>query len=121
MPSNQAIKQKERRDQGVCYRCGREVFNAGQCFRCTLARKFAKRGLTGHRKRTVRAWELFVNGMSARYARILNDEGFAVDALRDPENIIGLARLNWAKGRLRKKVLEVISEMDDHAIRRRFS
>ena len=120
MPSRQREWQKRKRAAGECMSCGEKEWAANACFRCYLARKFAKRGLTYYRKRSVGAWERFVSGMAARFQRILIDEGFAVDALIEPQVLIRLAGFSWAKGKLRKKVLEVVAEMDDIAIRRRF-
>jgi hypothetical protein len=121
MPSRQREWQKRKRTAGECMTCGETVWANDKCFRCYLAHKFSKKRLTYYRKRTPGAWNRFVSGMAARFQRILVDEGFAVDAIVEPQIIIKLAGFSWAKGKLRKKVLEVIAEMDDIAIRRRFT
>lgn len=113
--------QAARRAAGVCSSCDAPVFAAGKCFRCYLVRAFARRGIGYYRRRQLKAWNVFVHGMAVRYERILQEEGFAVDAIRAPEDLIDVSGMTWAKGRLRKKVLEIIAQMDDRAIRKRFS
>jgi hypothetical protein len=71
-------------------------------------------------RRFPKAWTLFVNGAAARFQRILMDEGFMVDAITEPHEMIRLSGMTWARGSLRKKVLEVTAKFDDLAIRRRF-
>ena len=112
----------EHRKAGLCDSCTRPVWRDRKCFRCDLVRAFSKRGLSTYRLRGKKAWNLFVVGMAARHERILHGEGFAVEAIRTPGDVIDLAGMKWAaRGTLRKKVLEVIAQYDDHAIRRRFS
>jgi len=121
MSTPQTKRILEKRKEGLCDSCSRPVFASQKCFRCDLVRAFAKRGLSKYRLRNKRAWNNFVVGMAARYERILQDEGFAVDAIREPERMITLSGMTWAEGRPKKKVLEVIAQFDDRAIRRRFS
>ena len=121
MSTRQTQRILEKRKLGLCDSCPRPVWRDRKCFRCDLVRAFAKRGLSRYRLRKPRAWNLFVVGMAARMERILNDEGFAVDAIREPERMIELSEMTWAKGRLKKKVLEIIAQYDDTAIRKRFS
>lgn len=66
-------------------------------------------------------WNKFVVGLMARHERVLHDEGFAVDVLHEPQALIEMAGFVWAKGRYKKKLLDVINRVDDLAIRLRFS
>jgi len=121
MPTPQTIRIKENRKKGLCDSCPRPVYSKRKCFRCDLVRAFAKRGLGRYRLRSKPAWERFVVGMAARHERILHDEGFAVDAIREPQEVIRLSGMTWATGRNKRKVLEIIAVYDDRAIRKRFS
>ena len=121
MSTPQTKRILEKRKEGLCDSCARPVYSKRKCFRCDLVRAFAKRGLSKYRLRSKAAWERFVVGMAARYTRILEDEGFAVDAIREPQEVIRLSGMTWATGRNRRKVLEVIAQYDDRAIRKRFS
>jgi len=121
MSTPQTKRILEKRKEGLCDSCTRPVYSKRKCFRCDLVRAFAKRGLARYRVRNRTAWNIFVVGMAARHERILHDEGFAVDAIREPGRMIDLSGMTWARGRVRKKVLEVIAQYDDRAIRRRFS
>ena len=120
MVSRQTEHGRRRRAAGLCAACTAETFVAGQCFRHTLLREFHKHGMACYTRRYPKAWRFFLNGMSARFERILRDEGFMVDAISEPQELIRLAEMTWARGRLRKKVLAVIARFDDMAIRRRF-
>lgn len=120
MPSRQSEYAKRHRAAGLCENCPKEVFLSGRCFGHALYREFHKHGMGSYTRRFPKAWTLFVNGMAARYQRVLMDEGFMVDAITEPQAIVRLAGMTWARGPLRRKVLEVINKMDDLAIRRRF-
>lgn len=121
--TRQAAWQKKNKEQGLCIRCSAPRWDHGKqfCFQHTLLYAFDKRGIRGYVTRTKRSWNLFVNMMAARYEGILLDEGFAVDAVKEPERIVDAAGFSWAKtGKLRGKILDVIGKFDDHAIRKRF-
>lgn len=122
MVSRQTEWQRERRAEGVCFRCRGEVFKQGMCFRCHLTVRMRDRGISSKMvRRTQKAYETFVAGLYARYRRILEDEGFALNAITEPEAVLEAAAFPWARGRLKTKMLAVIAHYDDAALRERFS
>lgn len=120
MTTRQSLWQQEHAEAGLCGKCSRPLFKAGRCFRHSLTTALARRGILTLAKRNRTKFERFAAGMQARYERIVKDEGFAVDALREPEVVVDLVGFVWATGRERKKLLEVIAKFDDLAIRERF-
>lgn len=118
--SRQREHQIRRAEAGLCYTCEAPAWRNKVCIRCAIRKQFSRLGISGFAVRYSRSFDVFVAGMAARYERILVDEGFAVDAIREPEKIIEVSGVGaWAKRRLKRKVLEVIQRLDDKAIRER--
>lgn len=120
MASRQAAWAAEHRAAGLCVRDSRAAWKSNLCFECHLKMQFKKRGLLERVKKDKKAWAALVAGMFTRYNRIVQDEGFAVDALMAPEKVIAAAGFDWAKYKAKKQVLEVVAHFDDKAIRERF-
>lgn len=118
MLSRQRQTQLAHRALGLCEGCSAAVWEARRCFRCAVNYRANKMGLSAQRRRAPRAWATFVAGLEARYTKILYEEGFAVDAFKAPQALVAV--LPWAKYRLKKRVLEIVSLFDDRAIRKRF-
>jgi len=109
-----------KRAEGTCGRCPRPYWRAGMCFRCYVWKEFTTRKMSSYAKRAMGKFNVFMVGLAARYERILHEEGFAVEAVKEPAYLIDKAGFDWARGRLRRKLLEIVAKVDDVAIRERF-
>ncbi len=116
----QARWKKDHRERGLCTCCSRPTWKTGLCFRHHLSRAVSKAGLRKIKFSDPAAWNAFAVGMEARYHRIVTDEGFAVKALNEVEEVIDGAKFPWARGRARTKLMEIVAAYDDAAIREVF-
>lgn len=117
--SRQRVYQIRHAAKGLCHLCSRPVWRQNVCFRCYVRRHFGKHGIIHRAKRSPKTLDTLIVGMAARFERILHDEGFSVDAVKEPAKMIEASGIQ-AKGKYKKKILAVIARMDDLAIRERF-